>query len=81
MFKDSLAVGGVDGTARKWFREKEYKGRIFGKTGYINGVRAFSGVTVTGKGDYIFSILTKGGGANVRQSINDIVKAIIDEAE
>lgn len=73
---DSLAVGGVEGTASKYFREPKYKGKVFAKTGYISGVRAFSGYAKTDKGVYIFSILTEGGGSYVRSAINDIVKAI-----
>ena len=53
---------------------------MFGKTGYIDGVRAFSGIVSTANGDYIFSILTSGGSSAVRTGINDIVKAIIDYA-
>lgn len=79
-YKRSLSVGGVDGTTRKYFRESKYKGKVVGKTGYIDGVRAFSGVVSTAKGDYIFSILTSGGSSSVRTGINDIVKAIIDNA-
>jgi len=80
-YKDSLAIGGVDGTAAKYFRHAKYKGKIFAKTGYINSVRAYSGYIETTSGRYIFSILTKGGSSAVRGAINDIVKAIIDEAE
>lgn len=80
IYKDSLAIGGVDGTAAKYFREPKYKGRIFAKTGYINSVRTYSGYIETDSGRYIFSILTKGGPAAVRTAINKIVKAIIDEA-
>jgi D-alanyl-D-alanine carboxypeptidase/D-alanyl-D-alanine-endopeptidase (penicillin-binding protein 4) len=77
-YKNSLAIGGVDGTIRKYFKEEQYKGKIIGKTGYINGVRTFSGVAHTPGGDYIFSILTSGGTAKVRTGINDIAKAIIN---
>ena len=80
VFKDSLAVGGVDGTVSTYFGETKYKGRIIGKTGYIRGVRAFSGVCETEKGDYIFSILAEGGNSKVRKMINDIAKVIVDEA-
>ncbi len=79
LFKDSLAVGGVDGTIAKYFREDKYRGRIIGKTGYLDGVRSFSGVCETAAGDIIFSILTRGGTAATRTAINDIAKAIIDE--
>ena len=79
-YMESLSVGGRQGTAVKYFTEPEYQGRVFGKTGYISGVRTFSGFAKTDDGDYIFSILTSGGGAYVRNAINDIVKAIIDGA-
>jgi D-alanyl-D-alanine carboxypeptidase/D-alanyl-D-alanine-endopeptidase (penicillin-binding protein 4) len=79
VYKNSLATGGVEGTIRKYFKEEKYKGKIFGKTGYISGVTTFSGVCSGKEGEYIFSILankTKGG---TREAINDIAKAIIDD--
>jgi D-alanyl-D-alanine carboxypeptidase/D-alanyl-D-alanine-endopeptidase (penicillin-binding protein 4) len=79
LFRDSLAVGGVDGTIARYFREDKYRGRIIGKTGYLDGVRAFSGICTTAQGDVIFSILTSGGSAATRSAINDIAEAIIDE--
>jgi D-alanyl-D-alanine carboxypeptidase/D-alanyl-D-alanine-endopeptidase (penicillin-binding protein 4) len=81
LFRDSLAVGGVDGTITKRFKEEKYNGRILGKTGYIAGVRAFSGVCNTARGDYIFSILTNNSNPESRNAINDIVKAITDEGD
>jgi D-alanyl-D-alanine carboxypeptidase/D-alanyl-D-alanine-endopeptidase (penicillin-binding protein 4) len=78
LYKDSLSVGGIDGTIKKYFREKKYKGKVFGKTGYIAGVKSFSGICSTAKGDYIFSILTNGANGRTRPAINDIAKAIID---
>jgi len=81
LYKDSLAVGGVDGTIEKYFEEEKYKGKILGKTGYINGVKSFSGLCVTGRGDYIFSILANNTNGQTRIVINNIAQAIIDEAE
>ncbi len=78
LYKNSLAAGGIDGTIKKYFREKKYKGKVFGKTGYIVGVKSFSGICSTAKGDYIFSILTNRANARTRPAINDIAKAIID---
>lgn len=77
-YRYTLAKGGSEGTIEKYFREPEYAGKVYGKTGYINGVRTFSGCCETSQGDVIFSILTEGGNWKVRKSINDIVKAIID---
>ena len=77
-YMDTMAVGGRDGTIAKYFKEEKYIDKIHGKTGYIRGVRSFSGYCQTSKGDYVFSILTQGGDGKVRAAINDIVKAIID---
>jgi len=81
LYKDSLAVGGIDGTIGKFFTEQNYKGKIFGKTGYIEGVKSFSGVCSTIDADYIFSILTNNANGQTREAINDIAKAIYDSAE
>jgi D-alanyl-D-alanine carboxypeptidase/D-alanyl-D-alanine-endopeptidase (penicillin-binding protein 4) len=78
MYKDSLAVGGIDGTIKKYFWQDKYKGKVIGKTGYIAGVKSFSGVCTTSNGDYIFSILTNSANGTTRPAINDIAKAIID---
>jgi len=81
LYRDSLAAGGVDGTIRKYFIEPKYKGKIFGKTGYINKVKSFSGICSTKKGDFLFSILANNANAQTREVINDIAKAIIDEVD
>lgn len=79
LYKDSLAVGGVDGTIKKYFKEQKYKGKVFGKTGYIRGVKTFSGIA-TGRGgeDYLFSVLANKSNGKTRAAINDIAKAIVD---
>jgi len=79
-FKDTLAVGGEEGTIDKWFNEPKYRGKIFAKTGYIGGVKSLSGVCTTEGGDRVFSIITNNTNGKSRQAINDIVKAIIDES-
>jgi D-alanyl-D-alanine carboxypeptidase/D-alanyl-D-alanine-endopeptidase (penicillin-binding protein 4) len=78
MFEASLSVGGEDGTTAKYFQDPRYKGNILGKTGYISGVRAFSGVCKTPRGDILFSILTESGGSQTRAVINQITEAIFD---
>jgi D-alanyl-D-alanine carboxypeptidase/D-alanyl-D-alanine-endopeptidase (penicillin-binding protein 4) len=79
LFRDSLAVGGEEGTVGKYFNEPKYRGKILGKTGYISGVRAFSGVCLTDDGPYLFSIITNGPKGLSRDTINDVAKAIMDE--
>jgi D-alanyl-D-alanine carboxypeptidase/D-alanyl-D-alanine-endopeptidase (penicillin-binding protein 4) len=78
LYKNSLAIGGTDGTIVKYFKEEKYKGKIFGKTGYIDKVKSFSGFCGTANGDYIFSILANNTNGRTRAAINDIAKAIID---
>jgi len=79
LFRVSLAVGGEEGTIDRYFNEPRYQGKIHGKTGYISGVRAFSGICFTDGGPYLFSILSNGPKGLSRDGINDIAKAIIDE--
>jgi len=79
VFERSLAVGGLEGTIAKYFQQDPYKGNIRGKTGYIKGVKSFSGICKTRNGDYIFSILANNANGLTRPAINNIAKAIIDE--
>lgn len=80
-FKQTLAVGGVDGTLRKQFYKDRYRSRVFAKTGYINGVRSLSGLCIAADDDreYIFSIITNNANYPTKKAIFDIVEAIIDE--
>ncbi|MDD5063315.1 MAG: D-alanyl-D-alanine carboxypeptidase/D-alanyl-D-alanine-endopeptidase [Phycisphaerae bacterium] len=78
LYKDSLAEGGVEGTIRKPFKEEKYKSKVFGKTGYINGVKSLSGICSSREGEYIFSILANKVKGGTRDALNDIAKAIID---
>jgi D-alanyl-D-alanine carboxypeptidase/D-alanyl-D-alanine-endopeptidase (penicillin-binding protein 4) len=79
LFRVSLAVGGEDGTIDRYFNEPRYRGKIHGKTGYISGVRSFSGVCLTDRGPYLFSIISNGPKGLSRDAINGVAKAIIDE--
>jgi len=78
LYRKSLAVGGAEGTIEKYFKEEKYKGKILGKTGYINGVKSLSGLCVTDRGDYIFSILSNNTNGQTRTVINKIAQEIID---
>jgi D-alanyl-D-alanine carboxypeptidase/D-alanyl-D-alanine-endopeptidase (penicillin-binding protein 4) len=81
LYKSSLSVGGLDGTIEGYFKEEKYKGKILGKTGYINSVKSFSGLCITSRGDYIFSILSNNTNVQTRTVVNNIAQAIIDDAE
>ena len=76
LYESSLSLGGIDGTAEKYFTQAPYRGNIAGKTGYISRVRTFSGICHTKQGDFLFSILSEGGNGQTRSRINEITKAI-----
>ncbi|MEE9311865.1 MAG: D-alanyl-D-alanine carboxypeptidase/D-alanyl-D-alanine-endopeptidase [Planctomycetota bacterium] len=57
MFKESLSVGGESGTLKKRLKDKSVRGKVFAKTGYINGVRSLSGYLYVGKRRLAFSLL------------------------
>lgn len=78
LFRTSLAVGGEDGTIGHHFKDSRYRGSILGKTGYISGVRSFSGICLTDRGPYLFSIISNRSSLS-RDAINRIASAIIDE--
>ncbi|MCS7032442.1 MAG: D-alanyl-D-alanine carboxypeptidase/D-alanyl-D-alanine-endopeptidase, partial [Phycisphaerae bacterium] len=51
LWRDSLAVAGVDGTLAR--RLKDIEGRVLAKTGYIGGVRSLSGYVHTRQGRWL----------------------------
>ena len=79
IFIQSLSVAGQDGTLDNRFKDSDLRGRVMGKSGFINGVSALSGF-VHAKDDrwYAFSILMNGVGdvATCKQLQERIVKAI-----
>lgn len=52
-WRDSLTIGGVDGTLAKRFRGTSAQGNIRGKTGTIDQVSALSGYMTTAEGDQL----------------------------
>lgn len=77
-YRNSLAVGGFDGTIENHFWEPPYRGRVQAKSGYIMAVRALSGIVRTQDGEYIFSFIANQAGGGARSAIDSAVKAIID---
>lgn len=60
-WRESLTIGGVDGTLRNRFKGTRGEGNVRGKTGTINQVSALSGyLTTTGGEEVIFSALVNG---------------------
>ena len=81
LFLPSLAVGGVDGTLDKRFRD-DLKGRVFAKSGFINRVSCLSGYVRT-KHDkwYAFSILMNDVTSGDAKKVQEKIVALIDRAE
>ena len=65
-FLASLPISGVDGTLKKRFRN--LKGKIYAKTGYLEGARSLSGYVFGENGRvYVFSIISNGMGTKVKK--------------
>jgi len=77
VYRNSLAVAGVNGTLKNRFRHTAVQGKLQGKTGTISGVVALSGyLTPPNYPDMTLSILTNYSGAStttVRGAVDEIV--------
>lgn len=61
VWRDSLTIGGVDGTLRNRFSGTRAAANIRGKTGTINQVSALSGYVTSASGErFVFSMLVNG---------------------
>jgi len=79
-FRDSLPVGGVDGTLDGRFLKSPLRGRVFAKTGTLEGVSSLSGYVRAASGHMVvFSILCndhRPGEEAARDAIDRIVADI-----
>ncbi|NIP37574.1 MAG: D-alanyl-D-alanine carboxypeptidase/D-alanyl-D-alanine-endopeptidase [Candidatus Dadabacteria bacterium] len=81
-FITSLPVAGIDGTLKKRFKDKEMKGRIVAKTGYLKNVRSLSGYVFTTTGDVlVFSILSNGLGHEAKKFQSDLLAELVSCCE
>jgi D-alanyl-D-alanine carboxypeptidase/D-alanyl-D-alanine-endopeptidase (penicillin-binding protein 4) len=79
-FFNSLAVAGKDGTIGK--RMDDLQGHVFGKTGFIGGVRALSGYVKTREGKWLaFSVIFNNLPGNVApaEDVQDNVCRVLVE--
>lgn len=77
-FFSSLAVAGVDGTLEDRFRGSDLRTRVFGKSGFVEGVSALSGYFHGKDGNwYAFSILMNGIPRQSNGQIKPIQEKII----
>ena len=80
-WKSTLAISGeTEGTLRHRFREADIRGRIYAKTGTINGVSTLAGYVTGDSGKvYAFAILLNGrGGDGASHQFQDrLVRSIL----
>jgi len=78
-FRNTLAVGGVDGTLDSRLTNAAVKGRVFGKTGYIAGVRALSVYLFTRRGRWLAaSFLFNRSGPHAKHAIDAICALLVE---
>lgn len=74
---DVLAEGGKEGTLRLLALPEGFPGRIFGKSGYMTGVRSYAGYYQSASGRwYAFALLANhfdGSGAAMRQAFSKVI--------
>ncbi len=77
-FFSSLAIAGFDGTLDDRFRGSDLRGRVFAKSGFVEGVSALSGY-FKAKDDqwYAFSILMNGIPAKSNSSYKQLQEKIV----
>jgi D-alanyl-D-alanine carboxypeptidase len=73
-WRDSLTIGGIDGTLTNRFKGTAAAGNIRGKTGTIDQVSALSGYVTTAGGEQLIVSLIVNGVAETRMRT-----ALIDE--
>ncbi len=75
-FLASLPIAGVDGTLKKRFRN--LKGKVYAKTGYLEGARSLSGYAFGKNGRvYVFSIISNGMGARVKKLQSLLLRELV----
>ncbi|MDA0268777.1 MAG: D-alanyl-D-alanine carboxypeptidase/D-alanyl-D-alanine-endopeptidase [Cyanobacteria bacterium] len=81
IFYRSLAVAGTSGTLRNRFRDTAVQGRLQGKTGTLNGVRALSGYLESSSyGTLVFSILINQPGQSGSVMLRAIDQIVLQAA-
>jgi serine-type D-Ala-D-Ala carboxypeptidase/endopeptidase (penicillin-binding protein 4) len=82
-FRDTLPVGGLDGSLSDRFKNVAEQGHIYAKTGSLGGVKSLSGYATTERGDRIaFSILSNNfnlPNKRVTDTIDAIIQAIVED--
>ncbi|HUK23312.1 MAG TPA: D-alanyl-D-alanine carboxypeptidase/D-alanyl-D-alanine-endopeptidase [Terriglobales bacterium] len=82
-YRDTLPVGGVDGSLSDRFLDPGLRDRVEAKTGSLDGVKTLSGYATTDSGEQVaFSILTNNFNLPAKQvtdAIDQVVQAIVED--
>ena len=82
LFYRSLAIAGVNGTLRNRFRNTLVAGRLYGKTGTLQGVKALSGyLENTNYGTIAFSIVVNQPGQSASVMTQTIDQIVLETAQ
>jgi len=77
-FKGSLSVSGVDGTLKRIWNSKKAKGRVIGKSGYMQGVLGYAGyIRTEGDRQLAFCVIVN----RFREPVADVRKLIEKDIE
>ncbi|GAB5454557.1 MAG: D-alanyl-D-alanine carboxypeptidase/D-alanyl-D-alanine-endopeptidase [Henriciella sp.] len=75
-------IGGVDGSLKRRFLGTALEGKIFAKTGTLNGANALSGVMIAGSGRrLLFSVLANDRPTGTRSAIAEMDAALVEIAD
>jgi D-alanyl-D-alanine carboxypeptidase/D-alanyl-D-alanine-endopeptidase (penicillin-binding protein 4) len=80
VWRDSLTIGGVDGTLRNRFKGTAASGNIRGKTGTIDQVSALSGYITTAGGEQLVLSILVNGVPELRNRLSLIDGIVVDLA-
>lgn len=81
-WKATLPIGGIDGTLARSFNGTELEGKIFAKTGTLNGVNALSGYMIAASGrELVFSLIANDRPNLTRSAIAERDAALLKIAE
>lgn len=79
LYRNSMAISGIDGTLDNRFRSGTLRGRVFGKSGYVNNVSALSGYVHARDGEwYAFSILMNDVPSGTNHRAKEIQEKIVE---
>ncbi|MDX2129943.1 MAG: D-alanyl-D-alanine carboxypeptidase/D-alanyl-D-alanine-endopeptidase [Chloroherpetonaceae bacterium] len=57
-YRQTLAIGGKDGTLKRRLKKERFTNRVFAKTGFVSGIRTLSGYVLNGEKRWVtFSIM------------------------